>query len=80
MVLLTDHQSGMSYAQLLKVAFVEDCDCDAFGFLDPDQVIQSVHLIPAFVSHRGTTSLHHRESFAHQSSELDDWEAYYVNM
>jgi len=80
MALLTDHQSGMSYARLLKVAFVEDCDRDAFGFLDPGQVIRSTHLIPAFVSHCGTTSLRHRESFARQSGELDDWEAYYVNM
>jgi hypothetical protein len=80
MALLTDHQSGMSYARLPKVAFVEDCDRDAFGFLDPGQVIRSAHLIPAFVSHCGTTSLRHGESFARQSGELDDWEAYYVNM
>jgi hypothetical protein len=61
---LADHQSGMSYAQLPKVAFVEDSDRDAFGFLDPGQVIWSTHLIPAFISHCGTTSLHHRKSFA----------------
>lgn len=77
---LTDHQSGMSYARLPKVAFVEDSDRDAFGFLDPGQVIRSAHLIPAFVSHRGTTSLRYGKSFARQSGELDDWEAYYVGM
>jgi hypothetical protein len=77
---LADHQSGMSYARLPKVAFVEDSDRDAFGFLDPGQVIRSAHLIPAFVSHRGTTSLRHGKSFARQSGELDDWEAYYVGM
>lgn len=77
---LIDHQSGMSYARLPKVAFVEDSDRDAFGFLNPGQVIRSTHLIPAFASDRGTTSLRHGTSFARQDGELDDWEAYYVDM
>jgi hypothetical protein len=36
---LIGHQSGMACAWLPKVAFVEDTDYDAFGFLDPTQVI-----------------------------------------
>jgi hypothetical protein len=77
---LTDHKSGMNYARLPKVAFVEEGDRDAFGFLDPGQVIRSAHLIPAFTSGRGTTSLRQGESFARQGGEVDDWEAYYVGM
>lgn len=77
---LIDHQSGMSCARLPKVAFVEDSDSDAFGFLDPGQVIRSAHLIPAFASLRGTTSLRHGPSFARKNGDLDDWEAFYVNM
>jgi hypothetical protein len=77
---LIDHQSGMSCARLPKVAFVEDSDSDAFGFLDPGQVIRSAHLIPAFASLRGTTSLRHGPSFARNNGDLDDWEAFYVNM
>lgn len=77
---LSDHQSGMSCTRLLKVAFIEESDCDAFGFLDPGQVIRGAHLIPAFASGRGTTSLRHGKSFARQCGELDDWEAYYVGM
>jgi hypothetical protein len=77
---LIDSQSGMSCARLPKVAFVEDSDRDAFGFLNPGQVIRSTHLIPAFASDRGTTSLRHGKSFARQGGELDDWEAYYVGM
>jgi hypothetical protein len=77
---LTDHQSGMSCARLPKVAFVEESDRDAFGFLDPSQVIRSTHLIPAFTSGRGTTSLRHGETFARRCGDLDDWEAYYVGM
>lgn len=77
---LTDHQSGLHCARLPKLAFVEDSDRDAFGFLDPSQVIRSVHLIPAFSCDRGTSSLRHGKSFGRQGDELDDWEAYYVGM
>jgi hypothetical protein len=76
----TDHQSGMNHACLPKVAFVEESDRDAFGFLDPSQVIRSAHLIPAFSSGRGTTSLRYGKSFGRQCGELDDWEGYYVGM
>ncbi|KIK35492.1 hypothetical protein CY34DRAFT_16981 [Suillus luteus UH-Slu-Lm8-n1] len=67
---LIDHQSGMSYARLPKVAFVEDSDRDAFG----------THLIPAFASGRGSSSLRYGRSFTRQSGELDDWEAYYIGI
>jgi hypothetical protein len=77
---LADHQSGMSCARLPKIAFIEESDHDAFGFLDPGQVIRSAHLIPAFAFGRGTTSLCYGKSFAHQCGNLDDWEAYYVGM
>ncbi|KAG2068238.1 hypothetical protein BDR04DRAFT_1024951, partial [Suillus decipiens] len=80
LVPLIDHQSGISHAQLPKVtfAFVNESDCDAFGFLNPSQVIQSTHLIPAFTSGHGTSSLHHGQSFTCHSDELDNWESYYI--
>jgi hypothetical protein len=77
---LIDHQSGIHCARLPQVAFVEETDRDAFGFLNPSQVIRSAHLIPAFVSGRGTSSLRRGKSFARQDDELDDWEAYYMGM
>jgi hypothetical protein len=77
---LSDHRSGMSCARLPKIAFVEESDRDAFGFLDPGQVIRGAHLIPAFASGRGTTSLRYGKSFARQCGKLDDWEAYCVGM
>ncbi|KAG2154314.1 uncharacterized protein EDB93DRAFT_1044520, partial [Suillus bovinus] len=77
---LTDHHSGINYARLPKLAFVEDSDRDVFGFLDPSQVIRSAYLIPVFASHRGTTSLRHGKSFARQCGELEYWEAYYVGI
>jgi hypothetical protein len=75
-----NYQSGLSQARLPKVAFVEESDPDAFGFLDPSQVIRGVHLIPAFASERGTSSLRYGTSLARPEGELDDWEAHYVGM
>lgn len=76
----SDYQSGMQHARLPKVAFVEESDRDAFGFLDPGQIIRGAHLIPAFASGRGVSSLRHGKSLARTREELDDWEAYYVGM
>lgn len=36
---LQTHMSGIKHARLPNVAFVEEVDPDAFGFLDPMQVI-----------------------------------------
>ncbi|KAG1855096.1 hypothetical protein C8R48DRAFT_776498 [Suillus tomentosus] len=77
---LQNHKSGTRYARLPKVAFVEESDTDAFGFLDPGQVIRGVHLIPAFASGRGVSSLCHGKSLARQEGELDDWEAHYIGI
>jgi hypothetical protein len=77
---LIDHQSGFHCARLPQVAFVDESDHDAFGFLDPNQVIRSAHLIPAFAAGHGTTYLRPGKSFARQGDESDDWEAYYVGM
>ncbi|KAI0037318.1 hypothetical protein FA95DRAFT_1684912 [Auriscalpium vulgare] len=49
--------------RLHRVHFLPNEDSQAFGFLDPDDVIRGAHLIPAF---------------AHGLVE-DEWKAYYVN-
>jgi hypothetical protein len=77
---LISHRSGMQHARLPKVAFVEESDYDAFGFLDPGQVIRGSHLIPAFASVRGEGSLRRGKSLARPHGELDDWEMFYVGM
>jgi hypothetical protein len=77
---LRNQRSGMKCARLPKVAFVEESDPDAFGFLDPGQVIRGAHLIPAFHSGRGTNSLRHGKSLARPGGELDDWEEHYIGM
>ena len=78
---LLSYKSGMQRARLPKVAFVsEESDHDAFGFLDPGQVIQGTHLIPTFASGHGSSSLRHGKSLARPNGQLDDWEVYYVGM
>lgn len=80
LAMLQNYRSGLNHARLPKIVFMEDSDPDAFGFLDPGQVIQGAHLIPAFSSGRGINSLHNRKSLACPGGELDDWEEYYVSM
>ena len=68
-------------ARLPKVGFVEVMDDDAFGFLDPDLIIQGSHLIPAF--HCGRTRdlmPYNGPTFARTTDEKDDWTNFYVNM
>jgi hypothetical protein len=77
---LQEHRSGIKHARLPKVAFVEEADPDAFGFLDPNQIVRGTHLIPAFASGRGISSLRHGKSWSRPGGELDDWEAFYVGM
>ncbi|KIK32956.1 hypothetical protein CY34DRAFT_813946 [Suillus luteus UH-Slu-Lm8-n1] len=77
---LRNHRSGIKHARLPKVAFVEESDPDAFGFLDPGQVVRGVHLIPAFASGRGTSSLRYGPSLARPEGDLDDWEEHYVGI
>ena len=45
-----DGQSGWHAQQMYKVGFLPDTDVHgpAFGFLDPNEVIQMVHMIPDF--------------------------------
>ena len=42
------HQEGWNTKQPHWVGFVDGDDKAAFGFLDPQEVIRGVHLIPAF--------------------------------
>ncbi|KAG2139105.1 uncharacterized protein EDB93DRAFT_1253173 [Suillus bovinus] len=77
---LRNHQSGMKHTRLPKVAFVDESDLDAFGFLDPGQVVRGAHLIPAFASGRGSSSLRYGQSLGHPGGEPDDWEVYYVGI
>lgn len=65
---------GWKSRRLDRIGFLEDRD-EQFGFLDPDDVIRAVHLIPAF-AHGRTKDLLRRSKFR---SDQGDWQYYYVN-
>ena len=73
---------GWKTHRLPKVGFVPndpDSGSPAFGFLNPAQVIQGVHLIPCFSE--GLTGEFLESSLAWLPDEGDlDWRCYYVNV
>ncbi|KAG2052971.1 hypothetical protein BDR06DRAFT_972653 [Suillus hirtellus] len=77
---LQNHKSGIMTTRLPKVAFMDELDPDAFGFLDPGQVVQGTHLIPMFALECGMSVLHYGPSLVHPGGEVDDWEEHYVEI
>ncbi|KAF8143030.1 hypothetical protein K438DRAFT_1634402, partial [Mycena galopus ATCC 62051] len=76
-------RAGFKKKRLFRLEFVPDSDPDAFGFLNPDEVIRGAHIIPAFST--GTTeallssgSIGRLPRFGLTDDE--DWRYYYVNM
>ena len=78
------YTAGWQARRLHRLQFVEtDSHYEQFGFVDPSDVIQGVHIIPAFA--RGTTSRFLgpsvARSFKEENIENDhDYNFYYVNM
>jgi hypothetical protein len=70
--------AGWSAKRLHRIGFFKRDDPDSFGFVDPDQVIRGVHLIPGF--HYGWTNTRLRPSFVRPPEDKDtDWLYFYVN-
>jgi hypothetical protein len=78
----SEHPFRWENRQLPRVGFIPDnhtADTAPFGFVDPLDVVRSVHLIPAFAE--GKTDELLGPSQARSESEKDaDWNFYYVNM
>jgi len=72
---------GWKTKRLFRLGFVPGNDETAFGFIDPAQVIRSVHLILAFSWGRVTKYLPQQSVIVHGAKEPnDDWQLYYVGM
>ena len=72
------HRAGWKAKRLYRIKFVPSLKDGAFGFLDPEDVIRGVHLIPGF--HHGCR----RPSPDNPASIWDhekgsDWQTRYVN-
>ena len=70
------HYAGWRHKRLNQIGFIEGNDDALFGFLDPQEVIQGVHLIPAF--HYGR--MHEMLAPSRIDSDQDeDWKYFYIN-
>jgi hypothetical protein len=77
----SDPQPGWKSRCLICLGFVPGNDGSAFGFLDPNQVIRAIHLIPAFHWGRVTTKYLPRSPIARGIDDPDhDWQLYYIGM
>lgn len=74
------YRAGWKARRLHRIGFVDADDDTAFGFLDPQEVIRGVHLIPAFHHGRTATLLPPSPTARTPSEEDEDWCYYYVNM
>ena len=63
--------SGWAARRLPRIGFLSADDESAFGFLDPQDVLQGVHLIPDFSQIAGNTDMAEDATFT---------KLYYVNM
>jgi len=73
---------GVDSFKLPRVKFAcPGSTSEAFGFVDPSQVLRAIHLIPAFNLGQVADGLGSR-SFARQQDRdsNQDWKAFYVNM
>ncbi|KAG7089149.1 hypothetical protein E1B28_010855 [Marasmius oreades] len=74
------YRSGRHLARLPKVGFVPEDD-EAFGFLEPDAVIQASHLIPQFSMGRGNDLLSTTDpTAACTQDEHGNWLNFYVDI
>jgi hypothetical protein len=74
-----EYQGGWKVRRYHRVHFARNTNQDAFGFLNPQDVLRAAHLIPAFQCGRTRALL--PRSLARWGSEGDeDWKYYHVNM
>ena len=72
---------GWKTKRLIRLGFVPGNDETAFGFIDPTQVIRSVHLIPAFAWGHTTEFIPQKSVIARGTKEPEqDWQLYYLDM
>ncbi|KAF7359981.1 hypothetical protein MVEN_00725000 [Mycena venus] len=75
-------RGGFQRKRLHRLEFLPESDPNAFGFLNPDEVIRGAHIIPAF-AHGCTAELLTGESIGRLDrdglEENEDWRYYYVN-
>ena len=75
----TRYKAGFNARRLYRLQFIPETDENAFGFLNPDDIIRAAHIIPAFA--HGRTNEYLGPSSIREEDEVDeDWRYLYVNM
>ncbi|KAF8835533.1 hypothetical protein BDN67DRAFT_992418 [Paxillus ammoniavirescens] len=74
---LWDRLSGWQKHTLDTVRFLPMRDKDAFGFIDPTDVLRSCHVIPSFADSQLHTGDH--VAMSHHTGDSGDWKCYYIN-
>ncbi|KAJ7673060.1 hypothetical protein DFH06DRAFT_53284 [Mycena polygramma] len=75
-------RAGFKKKRLHRLEFLPDTDSNAFGFLNPDEVIRGTHIIPAFARGKTTELLASGSAgrLPHNGlTDDEDWRYYYVN-
>ncbi|KAJ7104782.1 hypothetical protein C8R44DRAFT_943843, partial [Mycena epipterygia] len=76
-------RAGFKKKRLFRLEFLPDTDSNAFGFLNPDEVIRGAHIIPAFAWGKTKELLAHGSVGRLPRNDLtdeEDWQYYYVNL
>lgn len=73
------YRAGLEAQRYYRVHFTRSASGEAFGFINPQDVLRATHLIPGFRCGRTKALL--PSSLARWESEGDeDWMYYHVNM
>ncbi|KAK7680030.1 hypothetical protein QCA50_016976 [Cerrena zonata] len=71
-------KAGFQQKRLHRLSFIPASEPNAFGFLDPDDVVRAAHLMPVFASGR-TDEYLPGKTVSRPLGEEDDWKHMYVN-
>jgi hypothetical protein len=71
-----DKPAGWGHCRLDKIKFVPITRYDAFGFVDPADVLRASHIIPAFADGKARSDGIAMSTNAHDGN---DWRSYYIN-
>jgi hypothetical protein len=72
-------KSAFEAKRMYQVGFVDGDSDEAFGFIDPSDVLWAIHLIPSFVSGR-TSKIGISPMARRPEEDNQDYTRYYVNM
>ncbi|KAF9642763.1 hypothetical protein BDM02DRAFT_3078692, partial [Thelephora ganbajun] len=73
------YQAGWKARQYYRIHFTNSANQDAFGFLDPQDVLHAAHILPGFRYGR-TRALLPTSSARWKSEDDEDWMYYHVNV